>query len=245
MSALPTVAVILAGGQGTRIGRELPKQLIEIANRPVIEYTIAAFHQHQQIDQILVMMVGGYEQPLRDLLGDRYPKVSAVLTGGETRSATTAAALAALGDRDCNVLLHDAARPLVSERIITDCIRALSTWQAVGTAIECTDTVVEVQPSRQDPMLTVIAHTLPRPALRRCQTPQGFRLSVIRKAHQAAAADPHFAATDDCSVVLRYLPDTSIAVVPGETRNLKITEPADLDRAEQLLCAQASTGAWA
>jgi 2-C-methyl-D-erythritol 4-phosphate cytidylyltransferase len=81
----------------------------------------------------------------------------------------------------------------------------------------------------------VITHVPPRETLYRAQTPQGFRLSVIAEAHRLAAADPDFVPTDDCSVVLRYLPDVPVRIVPGSESNIKVTYPGDLLVAEALL----------
>ena len=109
MTRLRNVAVILAGGTGTRIGLSIPKQLIKVAGKPIIEHTIAAMQQSPLVDEIVVMMAPGYLDEVRAIVkkGD-YSKVTQILEGAETRNDTTAAALAALGDEECNVLLHDA-----------------------------------------------------------------------------------------------------------------------------------------
>ena len=141
-------------------------------------------------------------------------------------------ALAYLGARHpaetTGVLLHDAARPLVSQRIIADCVTALRTHDAVGTAIPTSDTIVIAEDG-------VMSHVPPRETLYRCQTPQCFRLSVIAKAHELAASDPAFVPTDDCGVVLRYLPDVPVHIVTGSEQNIKVTYPGDLAIAEALL----------
>jgi ribitol-5-phosphate 2-dehydrogenase (NADP+) / D-ribitol-5-phosphate cytidylyltransferase len=159
-----------------------------------------------------------------------YVKVSQILGGAETRNQTTAAALAALGDEKCNVLLHDGVRPLVSQTIIAANVEALQTHEAVETAIRSADTIIRVNDAQDS-----VADVLPRHLLRRAQTPQSFRLSTIRAAYAKAAQDPNFTTTDDCTVVLRYLPDVPIAVVAGHVRNIKITEPIDVYIAEKLL----------
>ena len=161
--------------------------------------------------------------------------MAGVIEGGVTRTDSTRRAIAALGQEECDVLFHDAARPLLEQRIIADCISALRAFRAVGVAVPSSDTIVEVSDG-------VVTGMPPRDALARCQTPQGFRLSVIRRAYQLADADPAFAqlpATDDCGIVLRYLPEIPIRVVPGSERNIKITYPADLAVAETLLQASA------
>jgi ribitol-5-phosphate 2-dehydrogenase (NADP+) / D-ribitol-5-phosphate cytidylyltransferase len=231
MTRLRNVAVVLAGGTGTRIGGDVPKQLIVIAGKPVIEHAIAAMQRAPLIDEIVVVMAPGYLQQIRALVDNGgYHKVSQVLAGAATRTGSTAVALAALGDQECNVLLHDAARPLVSQEIIAANVAALGHHQAVHTAIASADTVIEV-----DPVQNRLVDVLPRHLLRRAQTPQSFRLSTIRAAYAAAARDSAFTATDDSTAVLRYLPGVEIAVVEGHQRNLKITEPIDVSIAEMLL----------
>ena len=229
MTRLRNVAVVLAGGTGTRVGLSIPKQLIKIAGKPIIEHTIAAMQQSPLVDEILVMMAPGYLDEIRAIVrGGQYPKVSQILEGAGTRNDTTAAALAALGEDECNVLLHDAVRPLVSQTIIAANVAALQDHVAVDTAIPSADTVIQVDERGS------IADVLPRHLLRRGQTPQSFRLSTIRAAYANAAQDPNFTATDDCTVVLRYLPEVSIAVVAGHERNMKVTEPIDVYIADKL-----------
>jgi ribitol-5-phosphate 2-dehydrogenase (NADP+) / D-ribitol-5-phosphate cytidylyltransferase len=228
---LRNVAVILAGGTGTRIGLTIPKQLIKIAGKTIIEHTIAAMHQSTLVDEIVVMMAPGYLDEVRAIVkNSSYVKVSQILEGAETRNQTTAAALAALGDEECNVLLHDGVRPLVSQTIIAANVEALQTHLAVETAIPSADTIVRVNDDQDR-----IADVLPRHLLRRAQTPQSFRLSTIRAAYAKAAQDPNFTTTDDCTVVLRYLPEVPIAVVAGHARNMKVTEPFDVYIADKLL----------
>jgi 2-C-methyl-D-erythritol 4-phosphate cytidylyltransferase len=225
---LRTVAVVLAGGVGTRVGLGIPKQLIKIAGRPILEHTIAALDESPEVDEVIVMMTPGYLDDVHAIKRNGYSKLTQVLEGAETRNGTTARALAALGDEECNVLFHDGVRPLLSRRIIADCVAALEHHEAVDTAIPSADTIIQV--TRDD----TIADVLPRSELRRGQTPQGFRLSVIRRAYEIAAQDPNFTATDDCTVVLRYLPDVPIAVVLGDDRNMKVTEPIDVYLADKL-----------
>ncbi len=234
------VAVVLGGGVGQRLGAGMPKQLLTLGGRTLIERCVAAFEAAPGVDEILVVMARGYTGQVRELLaGCR--KVTAVIEGGATRPESTRAALAAVargtggagladgtGGADCGVLLHDAARPLVDQRIIADCVAALGVHEAAGVAVPASDTMVLTENG--------VMHSVPpRERLFRCQTPQCFRLSVIARAHELAAADPEFAPTDDCGVVLRYLPGTAVHIVPGSERNMKVTYPQDLAVAEALL----------
>ncbi|HEX7738810.1 MAG TPA: bifunctional cytidylyltransferase/SDR family oxidoreductase [Marmoricola sp.] len=234
----PKIAVILAGGVGARIGLDVPKQLIKVAGKSILEHTLAAIHDHDQVDEVVIMMAPGHLDTVHEMVrGGRYPKVTHVLEGADTRNATTQRALDVVPD-DALVLLHDAVRPLVSARVLTDCFAALERYDAVDVAIPSADTIIEV--SEADPAdpgrLPEISAIRPRSALRRGQTPQGFRASVLKQAYALAAADEDAGqwATDDCAVVLRYLPEVPIGVVAGEERNLKITEPIDVYLADKL-----------
>jgi 2-C-methyl-D-erythritol 4-phosphate cytidylyltransferase len=227
-SALRTVAVVLAGGTGTRVGLRTPKQLLKVAGKTILEHAVEAFESSDAIDEIVVLMAPGWVPEAADLVNKAgFRKVSKVMAGGLTRNETTMLALSALGEDECNVLFHDAVRPLVEQHIIRECVEALRTYRAVDVAIPSADTIIEVQ----DGVITTIPR---RDRLRRGQTPQGFRASTIRQAYALAMMDPAFTATDDCSVVLKYLPDEPIFVVDGSERNIKVTHPIDVFLADQL-----------
>jgi 2-C-methyl-D-erythritol 4-phosphate cytidylyltransferase len=251
------VAVVLGGGVGQRLGAEMPKQLLTLGGLTLVERCVAAFDQAPGVDEVLVVMARGYTEQVKAMLADGgYRKVTDVIEGGATRPDSTRVALAAIagtaagrapggglgaapggglggaggggtGD-DCGVLLHDAARPLVDQQIIADCVASLEVHEAAGVAVPTSDTIVITNNG--------VMRSVPRrETLFRCQTPQCFRLSVIARAHELAAADPDFAPTDDCGVVLRYLPGVDVYIVPGSERNIKITYPQDLAVAEALL----------
>lgn len=228
------IAVLLAGGTGSRIGSAVPKQLLEVGGRTLLEHALRTFHAHPDVDAITVVMAHRHLDAAHRVIetGEYADKVTAVVAGGATRSDSTVAALATLPDEPCLVLVHDAARPLVTARIISDCFESLASYPVVNVAIETADTIVAVDPGG------LVRETLDRPALRRVQTPQGFRSEVLREAYTLASQDPDFAATDDCSVVMRYLPDQPVAVVPGDERNLKVTTPLDLQIVAALLAAE-------
>jgi 2-C-methyl-D-erythritol 4-phosphate cytidylyltransferase len=227
-----TVAVVLGGGSGERFGTPLPKQLLPLAGRPMIEHSVAAFERAPGVDAILVVMAARHACQVADLLAaGGYGKLIGVIEGGTTRTGSTLRAIAELGEGDCDVLFHDAARPLVDQQIIAACVTGLAGHRAIGVAVPSSDTIIEVT----DGVMTAMPR---RDTLARCQTPQGFRLSVIRRAYQLAQADPRFGdlpATDDCGIVLRYLPDVGVHIVPGSEHNMKITYPRDLAIAEALL----------
>jgi 2-C-methyl-D-erythritol 4-phosphate cytidylyltransferase len=229
MTLKRTVAVVLGGGVGTRFGAVRPKQLLALGGKTLVEHCVAAFAAAPAVDEILLVMPAAYHAEAKKLVGDQ---VSAIIEGGVTRSDSVRNALAHLGERyqprETGVLIHDAARPLVSQPIIAACAAALAEHEAIGTAVPTSDTILVVGDG-------TISHIPPRETLYRAQTPQCFRLDVIARAHALAAADPDFAPTDDCGVVLRYLPDIPVHVVPGSESNIKVTYPSDLAVAEALL----------
>lgn len=230
MLRLPTVAAVLAGGQGSRVGLNRPKQLLKVAGKTVLEHTVEALQACAEIDEIVVVMAADFVTDAEQLVLGRadLPKVSCVLAGGTDRNSSSLAAIEYLGERECNVLFHDAVRPLLPPRVVTGCVAALQTYEAVDVAISSADTIIRVDDRDQ------IVEIPDRSRLRRGQTPQAFRLSTIRRAYELAAADPDFRATDDCGVVLRYLPGVPIQVVPGDEQNMKITFPIDLFLADKL-----------
>ncbi len=174
-----TVAVVLAAGSGQRFGG-LPKQLRTLAGRTLIEHSVAAFDTAPGVDAILVVTSAGLTRRVRALLADGgYRKVSGVIEGGLTRTDSTRRAIAALDGDECDVLFHDAARPLIDQPIIAACVRALATDRAVGVTVPSSDTIVEAVDG-------VVTRMPRRDLLQRCQTPQGFRLSVIAAAYQLA-----------------------------------------------------------
>jgi 2-C-methyl-D-erythritol 4-phosphate cytidylyltransferase len=228
--------VVLAGGVGARMGFSLPKQLIKIAGKPVVEHTIEALNDSPDIDEIIVMMTPGHLDPILSIRSSgKYPKLTRVLEGGADRNQTTQLAIQELGDDEVKVLFHDAVRPFIDQRIIRDCVRALDEHGAVDTAIPSADTIIEVSDD------SFIVDVPARSKLRRGQTPQGFRLSAIRAAYDLARLDPAFTATDDCTVVLRYTPEVKIAVVAGSDENMKVTEPIDIAMADKLFQLRSAT----
>ncbi|WP_235492534.1 MULTISPECIES: bifunctional cytidylyltransferase/SDR family oxidoreductase [unclassified Leifsonia] len=228
------VAVVLAGGVGVRVGLGIPKQLIRIAGKAIVEHTLETLNDNPLIDEVIVMMNAASIRELDYIRDDpRYDKLTAVLPGGDTRNDTTKLALDALpADEEINVIFHDAVRPFIDDRIIADCVSALEEYQAVDTAIPSADTIIEVDESRHITGIPV------RSTLRRGQTPQAFHISAIRRAYAIAADDPDFAATDDCGVVFKYTPEVPIYVVDGTPENMKVTEPLDIHIADKIFQLQ-------
>ena len=229
---MSTVGVILAAGSGSRTGLSTPKQFLPLGGKTVLEHSVQTFHNHPGIDELVIVVHKDYIDQVQSIVKQNgWNKVKAVLPGGKERYDSSLVAVRAYADRpDTVMLFHDAARPLVSERIITDTLNAMKTYNAVDVAIPAVDTIVQC--NREGTYMTSIQD---RSLLWRMQTPQGFRQKTIARAYDIALKDPQFTATDDCGTVLRYLPEEKVGIVRGSERNIKLTYAADVSLLEFLL----------
>ena len=223
------IAIVLAGGSGRRMGNALPKQFLKVNERMIIEHTIDAFERSARIDEIAVVTHPDYVEEMKGIIASNaWNKVKRVLLGGKERTDSTLSALRAYTEGDDRLLIHDGVRPLVSQEIIENVCDALMTCDAVNLAIPAVDTIIEV---RDGAMVAAPK----RENLRQVQTPQGFKRSVLAQAFDKALEDPNFVATDDCGVVFKYAPNTTIKIVDGDTTNIKITYKEDLEFAKKIL----------
>ncbi len=225
---MTNIAVILAGGTGSRMGGGLPKQLLPLADgRSILEHSVEAFEQAACIDGIGIVMHPDYIACAEEILHrNGWQKVSFIIAGGSERWESSVNAIREIERRNTqqnsiNVLLHDAARPFVSGRIITDVCTALEQHEAVTVATPATDTIYMIDGD-------IVRNIPARSTLMCAQTPQAFRLSTIAEAYRLALQDTHLQATDDCGIVHTYLPNTPIYIVQGEASNRKITYKEDL-----------------
>lgn len=214
---MSAAAIIVAAGRGTRAGSDLPKQWQHLGGKTVLAHAVAGFMG--QVDRIVVV-----------LHSDDFARWDAagldaddVVAGGATREASVRAGLAALqADPPDYVLIHDAARPLVSPRVIQDVLSALQTDPGAAPALPITDALW-----RGDTGL--VSATQDRSNLYAAQTPQGFHYNAIVAAHAA------FEGTAADDVAVARAAGIAVAIVAGDADNMKITGPDDLERAERLI----------
>ena len=254
-SKLFNIAVILAGGIGARVGGNTPKQLLPLSDgRSVLEHAVNAFEQSPHIHEVCIVMHPDYIAYAEQmLLANAWQKVRHIIPGGKERWESSVNAIRRLGDKaikreakgeenncqspianrqkEVNLLLHDAARPFVSQDIIARVCEALQEHEAVTVAIPSTDTVYEMADGK-------VARIPQRSTIMRAQTPQAFRLELIAEAYtkalgadicdKEACAACHLPATDDCGIVHEHMPEVPIYIVEGEEQNKKITFKEDI-----------------
>lgn len=216
------VAVILAGGVGSRLGISTPKQFFKIAGKMVVEHTIDAFEINPHIDEIAIVSNSFYYSEFETLIiKNGWTKVKKILFGGEERYHSSLSAINAYEQSEVNLIFHDAVRPLVSQRIINDVVTALDTYAAIDVAMPATDTIIETHDG-------FISNIPDRSKLKRGQTPQAFHIETIALAYKNALKDGNLKVTDDCGVVVKYLPEVPVYVVKGEESNMKLTYKEDI-----------------
>jgi 2-C-methyl-D-erythritol 4-phosphate cytidylyltransferase len=220
---MKNIVAILAGGSGSRFGADRPKQFIEYKGKLVIEHCIEKFQFHNRVDEIIIACSNEWKDFVLDIVNkNNYSKVSKFVKSGDERYESSLNVLNSIEESNDNILIHDAARAFISEAIITRVIEALNTYKCVGVGIESSDTIMELD---NDGFIKSVPN---RNRLRRAQTPQAFKLNVIKKAYNEALKSEHIIATDDCGIVINYLPYEKIYVVQGDEENIKITFQEDL-----------------
>jgi 2-C-methyl-D-erythritol 4-phosphate cytidylyltransferase/2-C-methyl-D-erythritol 2,4-cyclodiphosphate synthase len=229
-----TAALVVAAGEGRRFGGETPKQYRLLAGRPVVACSVRALLDAPGVDGVMVVIHPGHEAHYRAAC-DGLPLLPSV-TGGATRQQSVRLGLerlAAYGTE--RVLIHDAARPLVSAGLIGRALAALERHAGAVPALPVTDTLKQAAAGAGEP--AVIERTVGRAGLWRVQTPQAFRFDDILAAHRAHADRE---ATDDAMLI--EWAGGAVALVPGEERNMKITGPEDLITAERLIGGETRVG---
>ncbi len=227
------VFVILpAAGMGTRMAAAAggaPKQFLSLGGLPILVHSLRAFLAVPRVTGVYVAVREPEQARLRELLA-QYGLAHRVqvVTGGDLRQDSVANALAALpsmSDQDV-VLVHDAVRPLVDAATIERTIDAIERHGAAIVGMPAVDTIKQVERTADG---ALIIATIPRELIVHAQTPQGARVSLMRKAFAEAAGD-EFVGTDESSLLERA--GIAVHVVPGTARNLKVTQPGDLEIAE-------------
>jgi 2-C-methyl-D-erythritol 4-phosphate cytidylyltransferase len=226
-------AIIVAAGRGTRFGR--PKQLVELAGKPMIAWSIEAFAAMPEIAELVVVTEPEFVERVEAVVHPRVPHASVrVVRGGEDRQASVRLGLEALSDDVGAVLVHDGARPLVQTSDVRNGMRPVRPGTASLLATPVVDTVKVAEADGK------VTRTLDRATLWAAQTPQFATTRDLRRAHAEALRNGYPTATDDAALLERAGLD--VLIVEGVAENFKVTLPNDLTRAEALLRDRAPQG---
>lgn len=213
-------AIIAAGGTGQRLGAGVPKQLLEIGGRTILERSVDAFASHPRVQEVVVVLPAAVAEAPPGWLRGR-PAVR-IVAGGHRRQDSVASAFRSLTGPPDVVIVHDAARPFVTEELISQCIDAAAAYGAAIVAQPVSDTVKRVRADAGDGVRVV--ETLPRESIFLAQTPQAFRFAVLRDA--VALGESGVDATDEAALAERA--GHAVHIVEGTPENVKITTAADL-----------------
>ena len=227
--------VILAGGIGSRMGGEKPKQYLTVKNKPIIIYTIEKFFTCPQFEKVIVLCPAQWVEHTKNLI-KKYiaPSMNkvVVIEGGSTRNETIMNAIdyiEAEGKLDENTIIvtHDSVRPFVTHRIIEENIAACKEFDACDTVIPATDTIVEAKNGKE------ISDIPDRSIMYQGQTPQSFKAMKLKKVYNSLTEEEKDILTDAAKIFI--LKGEKVVLVSGETFNIKITYPYDLKIAKSLL----------
>jgi 2-C-methyl-D-erythritol 4-phosphate cytidylyltransferase len=216
--------MIPAAGMGTRLGCSGPKALVDVGGKALVVRTLERFSPIGLLEDAVIIVTPGHENGFKSALARAFPgSPFTIVTGGAERQTSVQKGLDALSPNTEIVVIHDAARPFISQSTVTESMQAAAKCGAATVAIPAVDTVLRGDSGNW------LVDTPPRHELWLCQTPQTFRVEVIRRAHAQAAEDDHVG-TDDASLVRRM--GERVKLIKGSPLNFKVTTPLDLKMAQ-------------
>jgi 2-C-methyl-D-erythritol 4-phosphate cytidylyltransferase len=234
-----TVAILPAAGLGTRMGAETPKQFLELDGMPLVIFTLRRLAACAEISEFLIATLAEEAESLAERISrESFSRPVRVVRGGGSRQESVGNALAEIGEAAEIVLVHDAVRPLVTCEQTDRVIAAARLHGAAILGIPALDTVKEVKRTSLPGDVALITATIPRERVVLAQTPQAFRMSLLRDAYANAARDG-YTASDEAGLVERLGHD--VYVVLGSARNLKVTRPGDMELARFYLQQERSS----
>ena len=230
------IALIIAGGSGQRMNQDIPKQFLNVNDKPVIIYTLEAFQRHPNIDKIEVVCLDGWQEILRAYCKQfGISKLANVVEGGENGQSSIRNGLWDLKemyDENDLVLIHDAIRPMVSEEIISDAIRVCKKYGNSISVIPCAEAMLKTEDGVSS------LEQIPRDNLKRTQTPQTFVLKDIVAAHEEALEKGITNSVASCTLYIEL--GKKLYFSAGSEKNIKLTTPDDIDIFKSLLVTRQS-----
>ena len=221
-----TAVILLAGGSGSRMGTDTPKQFLRVAGSPVLTHSFNALRKYMPNATIVVVAPIDYVNDVKVMLGVDQNVI--VVTGGSSRQGSTLQGMKALAPlKPKNVLIHDAARPFVSGQIVFEVLQALEKHEAIDVAIPTVDTIIV----QRDGFIQNIPK---RKDLMRGQTPQAFRFDILMRCFEEVGEERLDQYTDECGIYLDCNPMGRVRIVQGHEENIKITNAIDLVLADEM-----------
>ena len=233
---MATVALIIAGGKGSRMHQDIPKQFLTVNEKPVIVYTLEAFENHPEIDSIAVVCLKGWEKILRAYAKQfNISKLQYVVNGGKNGQDSIRNGLFELEkhfNEEDIVLIHDAIRPMVSAEIISDCIVKTKQYGSAIASIPCAEAILQTEDG------IISSGSYPRNLLRRAQTPQGFQIGKICDIHRRALEAGITNSVASCTLLIEM--GEQVHFSAGSDKNIKLTSIEDFDIFKSLLAVKRS-----
>lgn len=227
------IAIIIAGGTGQRMEKEIPKQFLHVEDKPVIIYTLEAFQKHPDIDEIGVVCIVGWHEMLSAYARQfQITKLKWIVNGGSCGQESIYNGLQEAQkryDKKDLILIHDAIRPMVSQDIITDCIIQCRKYGSAISAVPCTTAVLEYADAEK----TITRNEIDRNKLAMTQTPQAFPLETLVWAHEEAAKRGITQSVASCTLLAELGKELYFSL--GSETNIKLTTQADLEIFKALL----------
>ncbi len=231
-----TIGLIIAGGSGARMNQNIPKQFLTVNEKPVIVYTLEAFENHPEIDDIAVVCIEGWEQALLAYAKQfNITKLKHIIPGGRNGQDSIRNGVFELEkhyDKDDYVLIHDAIRPMVSAEIISDNIKVAKECGNAITVIPCAEAMITTDDGK------VSKETFPRDNLKRTQTPQAFKIGDICDLHREALKAGITNSIASCTLMIEM--GKKVYFSAGSEKNIKLTTVEDIDIFKALLTAKRS-----
>ncbi len=230
------IAIVIAGGSGSRMKQDIPKQFLTVNEKPVIIYTLEAFESHPSIDEIIVVCLKGWEQIVWAYAKQfNISKLTQIVEGGDCGQSSIYKGLSALKEghgSDDIVLIHDAIRPMVSHEIISECLKTTMECGSAITAIPCAEAMLITDNQKDSDRI------IERETLKRTQTPQGFYFGKLLDIHERALEKGITNSTASCTLMIEM--GEKVTFCNGSEKNIKLTTVEDIDIFKALLLSKRS-----
>lgn len=228
------IALIIAGGVGQRTNQDIPKQFINVNDKPVIIYTLEAFQNHKEIDAIEVVCLDGWHDILSAYAKQfNITKLHKIISGGENGQASIRNGVYSISESfssDDIILVHDAIRPMISEEIISDCIKVCKEYGSAITSIPCAEAMLYTTDKMQSDKI------ISRDELIRTQTPQAFSVGKLKAAHEEALRRGITNSVASCTLMIEL--GEKVYFSKGSEKNIKLTTADDFEIFRALLTAK-------